>query len=70
MLLGFAAPGGSQEGIEGHSAGGRAEIPKLLGYGGKLFLSQVQLLGKDLNNSGIGLMRGQTLQRGHAKAAA
>ena len=54
--LGFAAESASQNCIKSHAASGRAEIPEVLGHGGKFILGQTQLPGEQSDKTRIGLM--------------
>src|SRR4029077_14864695 len=60
-LFWFAGARTLQNRIKCHAARGRAEIPEGLGHGGKFMLGQTQLLGKESDQTGVGLMRRQPL---------
>jgi hypothetical protein len=59
-----------QNRIKCHAARGRAEIPEGLGHGGEFMLGQTQLLGKESDQTGVGLMRRQSLHGSPSDTAA
>jgi hypothetical protein len=59
-----------QNSVKGYSARGGAEISKRLGDNGKLVFRQPAVLSKERDKTRIGLVGGQTLQRGAVNATA